>query len=197
MWPNQVLLQARTHTPVCVCALRNNKAQGFTQGSTDTQRFGRPPACVAEFINAELHRGSRFTTVGPTQFCWEHTHVCCRTDEFSVAPKGQRLQQKVWPTSCCCEHTNVCCRVCHFKIAPKGQRVTRVWRAAARTHCEGTCVLQNRSIKDCTRGSRVTNAAVGTHTCVLQRGGRPNAAVSIHVCVCGRIDQGVHMCAAD
>ena len=83
---------------------------------------------------------------------------------------------------------NVCCRVCHFKIAPKGQRVTRVWRAAARTHCEGTCVLQNRSIKDCTHGSRVTIATVGTHMCVAA-GWQTNCCCEhTHVCVCRRID---------
>ena len=45
---DQVLLQAY------ICVLQNDKTQGFTQGSTVTRRFGRPPAaagthmCVAE-----------------------------------------------------------------------------------------------------------------------------------------------------
>ena len=86
---------------------------------------------------------------------------------------------------------NVCCRVCHFKIAPKGQRVTRVWRAAARTHCEGTCVLQNRSIKDCTHGSRVTIATVGTHMCVAA-GWQTNCCCEhTHVCVGATLNSSV------
>ena len=77
------------------------------------------------------------------------------------------------------------------------------------THCEGTCVLQNRSIKGCTHGTLTEQGykvwatcccCEHTHVCCrmckfrgaprsqrLQRSGEPIAAVSIHVCVCCRV----------
>ena len=84
------------------------------------------------------------------------------------------------------------------------------------THCEGTCVLQNRSIKGCTHGTLTEQGykvwatcccCEHTHVCCrmckfrgaprsqrLQRSGEPIAAVSIHVCVCCAeyIISGVH-----
>ena len=92
---DQVLLQAY------MCVLQNDKTQGFTQGSTDTQRFGRPPAAAG-------------------------THVRCRIDQCRAAPgvkvyegvadpillgiqgctQGSKVTE-VWLTSCCCEHTCV------------------------------------------------------------------------------------------
>ena len=118
---------ASTHT--CdVCELRNNKAQGFTPGSMDTHRFGRPPAaagthmCVSEIDQRRAAPRVKVYHGWATQLCWKHTYVCCRTDEFRVAPQGQRLQHKVWPTSCCCEHSK--------------------------------CVLQSMSFQDCTQGSK-------------------------------------------
>ena len=89
---DQVLLQAYT------CALQNDKPPGSPKDQR-LQRFARPRAaagthmCVAEYINAESHRGSRYTKVWPTKFCWEHTHVCCRTDGFRVAPQRSKGTQ--------------------------------------------------------------------------------------------------------
>ena len=47
----------------------------------------------------------------------------------------------VWPTSCCSEHKSMLHKRC----------------CCEDTRCEGTCVLQNRTINGCTHGSRVTN----------------------------------------
>ena len=147
--PDHLLLRAY------LCVLPNKSNQGCTLGSkrytgpacckyTDVccriiklkaspnDQRSRPPAaagthmCVAEQINAELHRGSRFTKVWPARCCSGHTHVCFRTGEFRVAPKGQRLQRfgRAVVASCCCEHTHTCVCVCE---RPTKVKVTRVW----------------------------------------------------------------------
>ena len=98
------------HTHVCCRILKlrvSHKGQRL-------QRIARPPAaagthmCVAEQTNAELHRGSRFTKVWPTICCWGHTHVCCRTGEIRVAPKGQRLQRFGRAVVAVSTHTHIC-----------------------------------------------------------------------------------------
>ena len=106
-----VLLQAYT------CVLQNDKSQGFTQGSTVTKVS---PAtcccgqimCVAEQVNAELHRragrpnSARSTRVWPTNCCCEHTKIS--TQACTYGPRATRS----WQHNCCCT---------------QGSRVTWVW----------------------------------------------------------------------
>ena len=189
------------HTHVCCRILKlrvSHKGQRL-------QRIARPPAaagthmCVAEQTNAELHRGSRFTKVWPTICCWGHTHVCCRTGEIRVAPKGQRLQRfgravvvvsththvchcaqhsrvtNVSPTKRCREHTHtcVCCRNQGCTQGPKfyqGVADQLLLRAYTR-------VLQNASLESCTqRSSSPDQLLLRACTCVFQNKSNQGAA---------------------
>ena len=71
------------------------------------------------------------------QGCLQHTHVCRRTGEFRVAPKGQRLQRFARPVVAVSAHTHMCV------AAPNIQGLQRFRRpsAAASTHM---CVAEIR-----------------------------------------------------
>ena len=77
---DQVLLQAHT------CVLQNTQTQGFAQGSTVTKVWPTTGCCCCR-----THQ----RRVWPTKLCKEHTHVCCRTDEFRVPAKGQTQGQRL------------------------------------------------------------------------------------------------------
>ena len=131
------------HTHVC-CRLIQLRISPKDQR---LQRLGRPPAavgthmCVAEQINAELHRRSRSTTFGrPSSAGSMHMCVAEQTNP-GLHPsvegcKGLADQS----TSCCCGHKHVYVRHVKLKLHPRVCRVTRVCKD---THCEGACVMQN------------------------------------------------------
>ena len=113
------------------------------------QRFGRPPAavgthmCVAAKINAELHRGPRFTLLAAYICALQNRriHGCtqgaCVLQNRSIKGCTHRSRlQMFWPTNCCFEHTHVCCRMCHFRVAPKSPELQWSGRpiAAASIH---------------------------------------------------------------
>ena len=136
------------------------------------QRIARPPAaagthmCVAEQTNAELHRGSRFTKVWPTICCWGHTHVCCRTGEIRVAPKGQRLQRFGRAVVAVSTHTHVCHCAQHSRVT----NVSPTKRCREHTH---TCVCCRN--QGCTQGPKfyqgfADQLLLRAYTCVLQSG---------------------------
>ena len=60
--------------------------------------------------------------------------MCRRTDEFRVAPKSQRLQIGLADQLLLSAHKCVLQNVSFQDCTQGSPRVTRVWRAAARTH---------------------------------------------------------------
>ena len=79
---------------LCQCRTAPN-IQGL-QGLHRT-RLLRTYTCV--LLKRGLHPGRNLVRASPTNFCCEHTHVCCRMNRWSVAPKGQRLQRFVRPVA--------------------------------------------------------------------------------------------------
>ena len=105
--------------------------------------------------------------------------MCCRTDEFKVAPKVKG--SKVWRTNCRLEHTHVCCSICQSKAAPMDQGLQGFGRprASVRTHIA-------RALMPC----RIDQTRVAPTDQGLQRFGRATADVSIHMCVAKCINSG-------
>ena len=159
--------------------------RGVSPKEQRLQRFRRPPAapgahmCVAEYINAQLHRG--FHEAWPTKFCWEHTHVCGRTHEFKVAAKRQRLQRFGRPIAAVSTH--VCVAECdssklHLRATGHEGLADQL---LLRAH---TCGLHPR-VKGCKRLAdqccRLRQFRVAPMGQGLQGFGRPRAAARTHI----------------
>ena len=138
-----------------------------TKGSKFLSGLRRPTAavsihmCVGEWITWSCTQRSKVTKVRPTSCCSEHTHVRCKTNRITAAPKGRNSIRasptncycqhihmcvaewitwsctqrskvtRVRPTSCCSEHTHVRCKTNRITAAPKGRNSIR----ASPTNC--------------------------------------------------------------
>ena len=131
------------------------------------QRFGRPPAAVGTHMCVAA-KSTQSCTEGRGLLCWQHTSARCRTDEFRVAPKGpvscRTDQSRVAPTDqgykgfgrpIAALSIHMCVAECVISgLHPRVQSYNGVAdQLLLRAY---TCVLQNTSIEDCTRGPRVT-----------------------------------------
>ena len=185
---DQVLLQAYK------CVLQNDKARGFTQGSTVTKDC--PTTCCRRHTHVCCSVNQRrvdprvkvYKGLADHVLLGAHTHVCRRTGEFRVAPKGQRLQRfarpvvavsthtcvcccaqhsratKVSPTKCCREHTRVCCRNQGCTQGPKFYQGFAD-QLLLRAY---TCVLQSGSLKGRSQGPP-DQLLLRAYTCVFQK----------------------------
>ena len=192
------------------------------------QGIARPPAavgthmCVAEHINAELHRGSRFTQVWPTK-CSHGSYTCALQ---SVSIQGCTQESRVtteWQTNCCCEHTHVCCTIdqpsstkrCTNQRTKGYKGLTDQLLLRARTHTHTrvrarVAEYANSGLHPRIKGyegladdmllraytrfcCRINQFKVATGDQRLHRFGRPTAAVSTHVCVAENINSGLHL----
>ena len=106
--------------------------------------------CVAEWITWSCTQRSKVTRVRPTSCCSEHTHVRCKTNRITAAPKG-RNSFRASPTNCYCQHTHVCCRMDHLELHPK----TKGYKGSPDQLLQRayTCALQNKSNQGCAQGS--------------------------------------------
>ena len=154
------------------------------------QGIARPPAavgthmCVAEYINAELHRGSRFTQVWPTKCthghtcCCEHTHVCVAEYQSRVAPEDQGLQGFDRPIAARA-HTHTA-RVAEYANSGLHPRIKGYEGLADDVLLRAyTRLLQNKPIQGCNQG--------------LHGFGRPTASVSTRMRVAENINSGPHL----
>ena len=180
-------------THMCVAEYVSSKLRPTFKGYKGfaDQVLLRAYTCVAQ--KSGLHPGVEILSR-------PHTHVRCRLGYLRVAPKGQGLQglqgfARPLAAASFTQGSTATQRFgrppaaagthrCVAEVAPRIQRCTHGSRSAtARTHAVRAHVLQNRSIKRCTRGTRVTQ---------VTRFGRPVAALSIHTCVAECVNSGVH-----
>ena len=170
------------------CRINQLKAaredEGFQQG------FDHPIAAMSththtsELQNKQVQgctRGARVTKVSPTKCCCEHTDVCCRINQFKVAPRDQRLHGFGRSTAavrihmCVSEniHSGLHLRVKGNKnLADQLQLHPRIkgYKGLADQVRLGayTCVFRNLSIQSCTQVRHVwptSRCCEHTHVC--------------------------------
>ena len=184
MWPNQVLLQARTHTHLCVCARcgtiklkASPKDQRIHKGLADHLLVLQNLSMQSCTEGQGLRQLGRPNSAGSIRMCVaEQTNSALHP---RVKGYNKRFGRPVVAVS-----TQMC--VAEYVISRLHPRVKGLqgFGALLRGHivkARASCRIDQSRIAPTGQGLQLL---LWAHTCVLQRGGRPIAAVSIHMCVC-------------
>ena len=180
------------------------------------QGIARPSAavgthmCVAEYTNAELHRGSRFTQVWPTK-CTQGSYTCVLQNvSIQGCTQESRVTTEGRPVAAASIHMCVCCRIYQSRVAPEDQGLQgfdRPIAARAHTHTARVAEYANSGLHPRIKGYEglADDVLLRAYTRLLQNKPiqgcnqglhgfvRPTASVSTRMRVAENINSGPHL----